>query len=484
MDGSEEVQDPSPLPIPVSKTTAPVEKASPAVLAQSSQVEQQLQTSTSTTPVAVVETTHQPESTSSQTQAPAKVSKATSKVVTSEVATSEAVASSSTSSKPVPKKAAETTSKSLSEALVPTHRETSSSSTLETSSAASSFEAQSASTSSPTAAPVTEKSSSGGMSGGAKAGLAIGILLAIGVLAGLIFFCVRRRRTRRNEAYGKASDEKAAFGSENAAAGLARSASVQTSATSRTAPRLSLRPVTQFLPDLAAQRKSGGNLLVVAGGPARHNVSTSGAADVEKAAAGNQLHNPANPFGNHAAISEKAPVDNGSNGLANPFGNHAEVSRQLTNVGPEPDVVPPAPLRIRTPTPDGKRAAEAGALTGGAAGAIAAQRQDAPKPLNLSPNRAASPAMSNHLDGGMPSPAGTEFSMTPASPGSFPPGQPPSNVHRIQLDFKPSMDDELSLRAGQLVRLLHEYDDGWVSDDFHDMQKCKANLLIGSVHSS
>jgi len=42
-------------------------------------------------------------------------------------------------------------------------------------------------------------------------------------------------------------------------------------------------------------------------------------------------------------------------------------------------------------------------------------------------------------------------------------GPPPSNVHRIQLDFKPSMDDELSLRAGQLVRLLHEYDDGWVS---------------------
>jgi hypothetical protein len=25
------------------------------------------------------------------------------------------------------------------------------------------------------------------------------------------------------------------------------------------------------------------------------------------------------------------------------------------------------------------------------------------------------------------------------------------------------MDDELELRAGQLIRLLHEYDDGWVS---------------------
>jgi len=37
----------------------------------------------------------------------------------------------------------------------------------------------------------------------------------------------------------------------------------------------------------------------------------------------------------------------------------------------------------------------------------------------------------------------------------------PGNVHRVQLDFKPSMDDELSLKAGQLVRMLHEYDDGW-----------------------
>ena len=73
-------------------------------------------------------------------------------------------------------------------------------------------------------------------------------------------------------------------------------------------------------------------------------------------------------------------------------------------------------------------------------------------------------ALSGHFDGGMPSPAGTEFSMTPSSPGSFASGPPPSNVHRIQLDFKPSMDDELSLRAGQLVRLLHEYDDGWVSE--------------------
>ena len=43
-----------------------------------------------------------------------------------------------------------------------------------------------------------------------------------------------------------------------------------------------------------------------------------------------------------------------------------------------------------------------------------------------------------------------------------PGGPPPTNVHRVQLDFNPSMEDEIELRAGQLIRLLHEYDDGWV----------------------
>ena len=462
MDGSEE--DTSPQPVAVPKTTSPVAKASPTVLAQASQPEQEEQPSTSTTPVAVVKTTQQTQPTPTQepstTQQSTQSSKATPKVVTSQ-----AVSSSITSSKSVSKEAPESTSTTLSETLVPTtHVKSSSlpSSTLEATSVASPFNAQSASTSSPTAVAVTEKSSSGGMSGGAKAGLAIGILLAVGVLAALIFFCVRRRRTHHNEAYGKTLDEKAALGGEGAAVGLARSASVQTATTSRTAPRLSLRPVTQFLPDLAAQRKSGGNLLAVAGGQARHNAPASNGADLEIAAMGNQPNNPANPFGNHAAISDQAPIESRADSATNPFSNHAEISRQLTNIGPEPEIVAPAPLRIRTPTPDGKSAAEAGAVAVGAAGAMAIQRQDSPKPLNLSPNRAASPAMSNYLEGGMPSPAGTEFSMTPASPGSYPQGHPPSNVHRIQLDFKPSMDDELSLRAGQLVRLLHEYDDGWV----------------------
>ncbi|RAL66285.1 hypothetical protein DID88_005955 [Monilinia fructigena] len=66
-----------------------------------------------------------------------------------------------------------------------------------------------------------------------------------------------------------------------------------------------------------------------------------------------------------------------------------------------------------------------------------------------------------------PSPSGSELSnastaqsaagLAIAAAG----GPPNTTVHRVQLDFAPSMDDELELKAGQLIRILHEYDDGW-----------------------
>jgi hypothetical protein len=93
----------------------------------------------------------------------------------------------------------------------------------------------------------------------------------------------------------------------------------------------------------------------------------------------------------------------------------------------------------------------------------ASTRKEAPEPLDLT------------MPSGPPSPTGTEFSMHSVAPGQSPgpsksaaaiaeAGGPASTaVHRVQLDFKPSMEDELELRAGHLVRIVHEYDDGWVS---------------------
>ena len=283
------------------------------------------------------------------------------------------------------------------------------------------------------------------MSSGAKAGLAIGVLLAVALLLGLLFFCFRRKRKHANGDYAKADDEKAAYMD-----GLKRSQSVASTRTTATAPRLSLRPITQFMPDMATRGKAMNSAAPAAAG----------------AAASRDPNDPENPFGNHAEVPRKSqgssdkevglPIQN--NAAENPFGNNAEVLPQSDDLGSRsmPEAAVPAPLRIRTPTP------EAGAIAGealaGAAGGLAAarlaERHKAPKPLNLTPQRSVSPAAS--------SPAVSEFSQT-SMPAGMVNGPPPSNVHRIQLDFKPSMDDELGLRAGQLVRLLHEYDDGWVS---------------------
>ncbi|KAL8709413.1 MAG: hypothetical protein Q9220_005796 [cf. Caloplaca sp. 1 TL-2023] len=316
----------------------------------------------------------------------------------------------------------------------------------------STFISQSASASSTSTPGASANDQSNGMSGGAKAGLAIGILLAIGLLAGLIFFCYRRKKKQQQKAYEQADDEKSMARDAN----LARAASTRTTAT---APRLSLRPVTQFLPDLAGRRKSG-NALAAAGG---RNLAPGDTMN-EKRVAPNQASNPTNPFGDHAEPSEKAlaPREERSlmpsqaNDPTNPFGNHAEPSAQPIGLdrGLPTDAPVPAPLRIRTPTPEGmsRPAGAAGAAL--VAAGVAGQKHNAPKPLTLSPNRPASP-------GPMPSPSGTEFSMSSVTPASMANGPPPSNVHRVQLDFKPSMEDELALRAGQLVRLLHEYDDGW-----------------------
>ena len=293
------------------------------------------------------------------------------------------------------------------------------------------------------------------MSSGAKAGLAIGILLAVALLLGLLFFCYRRRRKNANGDYAKADDEKAAY-----MEGLKRSQSVASTRTTATAPRLSLRPITQFMPDMAARGRAMNGTA-----PAAAIGAVGGAA--VGAAAARDHNDPENPFGNHAEVPRKSqgssdkdmglPIQN--NAAENPFGRNAEVLPQTDDLATRSmnDDAVPAPLRVRTPTP------EAGAATGGvvagAAGGLAAaqiaERHNTPKPLNLTPKRSVSPAAS--------SPAVSEFSQSSVPAAAMVNGSPPSNVHRIQLDFKPSMDDELALRAGQLVRLLHEYDDGWVS---------------------
>ena len=277
-----------------------------------------------------------------------------------------------------------------------------------------------ASNTSPTAAAAsstssaTSSSTSSGMSTAGKAGLAIGILLLLGAVLSLVLFCFKKRR---EAAKNGADDEKHEFGNMN------RAASNRTAAN---APRLSLRPVTQFLPNLGERRQSKGNALMMAGRP----------------------------------IAEKPRPMTPSENRNNPFGNHAETIDATNARGPQ---------EIQSMGPGGEvmTAAAVGATAGAAVGLArgASKRGNGPKPLDFTKK---GPFM------GPPSPAGTEFSVTSeaastptqtASGAAIAAAGGPVNsaVHRVQLDFKPSMEDELELRAGQLIRLLHEYDDGWVS---------------------
>jgi hypothetical protein len=262
-------------------------------------------------------------------------------------------------------------------------------------------------------------SSSGGMSTAGKAGLAIGILLLVAAVLAMVLFCFKRRR----EAAGhKLENEKHEFTAVSPAA-MSRHNSTATNATTRTqatAPRLSLRPVTQFLPNLVERRASKGNAL---------NVGNDGWQKPQV----NQAENKDNPFGNHAETID-------STNAAGPG--------LVKGVTPAGDVVLVDPLENAPP-----------ALKRGAS-----KRDVGSKTLDFTK---AGPFM------GPPSPAGTEFSMsseagtpvqTATSAAIAAAGGPATSaVHRVQLDFLPSMGDELGLKAGQLVRVLHEFDDGWVS---------------------
>ena len=263
-----------------------------------------------------------------------------------------------------------------------------------------------ASAASATSTPIVTSQGSTGLSSGAKAGVAIGVILGLVALLAVAALCLLHRKKQKNKAYGSAEDEKNPFGDRAAVP-------APTPARISPPPHLSLRESTQ---------------------PRTHGVvSTSGVlrnvdnVEVEKAT---------------TALDPKA----------NPFGQSAEVSRANQDI--------PAPLRIATVTSDNTPAFVEGGAIAEVASTTIVKRHDSPVTRDIRP--VVTPGLRQPIDGAMPSPAGTEYSMASLSVDATAAGVTPVNVHRIQLDFKPSMEDELELKAGQLVRLLHEYDDGWV----------------------
>lgn len=328
-----------------------------------------------------------------------------------------------------------------------------------------------ASTLSSSSASAAASTSSGDSSAGTKAGIAFGVLGGIFLVGMLVFFVFSRRRKQAERERLEDDDEKL----NGPIAPVAPVAPVDThfaaaaSTTPRTdpkAPRISLRPVTQFLPNWNLEKRTSKGaamaLAVPAAGAPMTSRAPGGSAWDRPSTA--QSTDPANPFG---AQAERVPT---------PIMEESIRARSTT---PNSDALRPVSpvssigtMNTMNDPHSGPQVAVAVAAATGAGSATLARktsmRKDGPKKLDLTlpnPPMAAVP----------PSPAGTEFSISSVSPGATDApsssaaaiaaagGPVNSAVHRVQLDFNPTLDDELDMKAGDLVRLLHEYDDGWVS---------------------
>ena len=280
-----------------------------------------------------------------------------------------------------------------------------------------------------------------GMSAGAKTGLAIGIILAVAILAaGSLFLYSRKKKELEKDV--KPDNEKTPFGGAGSVmSGAYGGEKLPMSAGAETAaPTLDLRPVSRL-------RLSAGNALNLfnkpvpaiagarrpVGGQTRAPGDSSWERQINPNAekAENPFSDPVNPF-NDGPAQAVAPA-------ADP----PAASAPVTNVPSTTDVAGPE-------------------VAGGAAGAAAAGAAVAAGAVVAGAVASKGPSSVTSDEPVQPSNASAKNVAVGAAGGS-PPSPPAGNVHRVQLDFKPSMNDEIELRVGQLVRVLHEYDDGWVS---------------------
>ncbi|KAI0204809.1 hypothetical protein F4808DRAFT_311562 [Astrocystis sublimbata] len=295
-----------------------------------------------------------------------------------------------------------------------------------------------------------------------KAGIAIGVLGGL-LLVGLLIFFLFNKRRKQLEQQKAQDDEKV-----NGPLPGGRPASILSTRTSATAPQLSLRPLTQFNPTFNERRssKGAGLMLATAGASPQSATHEKGASLWERPSTAHN-NNPENPFSDTARA--QSPTGSAPSAANEPPTNPFDSPENIVGMAQTTDL--PATSESSTTT-SGAAVAGTVAVAAAAAGAAAVStstsltrkqstRKQAPEPLDLT------------MPIAPPSPTGTEYSMNSVPAGQSPGpsksaaaiaeagGPPATAVHRVQLDFKPSLDDELGLQAGQLVRILHEYDDGW-----------------------
>ncbi len=313
--------------------------------------------------------------------------------------------------------------------------------------------------SSPTAASSSTSTSS---SAGTKAGIAFGVLGGILVVGLLVWFLFNKRKSQMEKHEQMHDNEKinGAF-TGRPLSFQQRPVSVLTSHTSETAPQLSLRPVnTDLMPTFSERRSSKGAAMALNLTSNQIRGPPAGNSTWERPTTGHNNH-PDNPFRDNANPTQTPEP-------RNPFNAPENVVGMAASAGSLPRS---SPAGAAGPSGPGANAAiGAGAALAAPGPGLArktSMRKESPAPLDLTLVGPMSPMP--------PSPAGTEFSQSELPLGQSPGpsqgaaaiaaagGPAQTVVHRVQLDFNPTLEDEMGLKAGQLVRLLHEYDDGWVS---------------------
>ncbi|KAL1888543.1 hypothetical protein Sste5346_009499 [Sporothrix stenoceras] len=317
----------------------------------------------------------------------------------------------------------------------------------------------SATVTSAAASATNTATASTGTSTAAKAGIAIGVLAGVFFVFAIVFFLFRKHR-KQVEARRIADDEKVngPFADSAAIGGVQQKQS-----------RLSLKPVAQFLGGAGAGAAAGAaaNSQYDSGFPSRRQSRGANIAMRDQPPMSARSQQPGSAWDRpNTGNDGNNPFGDGAQRLNSPFspGQHG-----FPGMGPpSPDANGVSPISPGSAGVAFAGGAAAGAVAGGMLTRKASTRKDGPNALDLT-----LAAPNNNLGPVPPSPAGTEYSMHSIAPGAAMDasaggaaiaaagGPAVSTVHRVQLDFKPTLEDELELRAGQLVRLLHEYDDGW-----------------------
>lgn len=299
----------------------------------------------------------------------------------------------------------------------------------------------------------SSSASTSGMSTAGKAGLAVGIILVIGAVLALVLFLLGKKKKQVKAEQAREDSEK------NASIARERPSN---------APRLSLRPGSSFLPEFmgGARPKSRLSQNGMLGGPSSETNATrekylaaptqaqQSIPMTEKSApAENPFKDPENPFADHAHPAAQQPAPEPVR-MPEPVRKEAALPMPTPMPAPAPA---PAPLAMPEPiTNSSDKIAVAAASAGAVAAAQAAMRNgEAPRSQQNRPEPVEMPSPPI----GVPAPLATPKSMN----SNAGPGTPDGQVYRILMDFVPSMEDELELKGGQVVRMLHEYDDGWVS---------------------